>query len=101
MSTVIDATEPTSGPKIFKLTEPFEYRGVRYESMTARRPKVKDLRKFLKDVDRDAIQAMENCLAGLCMLDEPIMAELGIEDFSIMKKWFESFLKPMMSDSEI
>lgn len=88
------------GPKKFTLIEPFEYRGRRFEEFTARPPKVKDLRQFLKNVDRDAILAMEHCLAQLMDEDDLIIAELGIKDFSIMKKWFEDFLKPMMNDSE-
>lgn len=88
------------GPKRFELVRPFEHRGQRYTEFTMREPKVRDLRKFLKAVDSDAILAMERSLADLAGVDDPVMSELSIKDFGIMKKWFEGFLLDMMTDSE-
>jgi hypothetical protein len=82
----------------FVLAQPFEYRGATYSEMKARRPKVRDLRTFVKNMEKDAIAAMEKVLADLCEVDEKVIAELDIEDFGPMKKWFEDFLKPMASE---
>ncbi|WP_316207381.1 phage tail assembly protein [Bradyrhizobium sp. SZCCHNR3118] len=82
----------------FNLSEPFEYRGATYVEMKARRPKVRDLRNFIKNMEKDAIAAMEKVLADLCEVDEKVIAELDVADFAPMKKWFEDFLKPMASE---
>jgi Phage tail assembly chaperone proteins, E, or 41 or 14 len=84
---------------VFNLAHPFEYRGAQYIEFKARRPKVRDLRNFIKNVDKDSVAAMEKVLADLCEIDEKIIAEIDIEDFGPMKKWFEGFLKPMLGDS--
>ncbi|MEN3238548.1 phage tail assembly protein [Methylobacterium ajmalii] len=97
---VSGATGATSTSRVFELERPFEYRGARYHSLTAREPKVRDLREFLKNVDRDSIAAMEKVLSNLTEVDEKIIAEMSIPDFAVMKKWFEGFLKPMINDSE-
>jgi hypothetical protein len=83
----------------FVLSYPFEYKGATYDRFSARRPKVRDLRAFLKDIEKDSVAAMEKVIANLCEVDEKIIAEIDIEDFGPMKKWFENFLKPMMSES--
>lgn len=84
--------------QIFTLTHPFEFRGARYSEFKARRPKVRDLRNFIKSVDKDGVAAMEKVLADLCEVDNTIIAEIDIEDFAPMKKWFEDFLKPMLGE---
>lgn len=82
----------------FILSQPFEYRGATYSEMKARRPKVRDLRNFIKGMEKDSIAAMEKVLADLCEVDEKVISEMDIEDFAPMKKWFEDFLKPMASE---
>ncbi|WP_315740141.1 phage tail assembly protein [Bradyrhizobium sp. SZCCHNR1093] len=86
--------------KVFNLTHPFEYRGANYIEFKARRPKVRDLRNFVKNVDRDSVAAFEKAFADLCEVDEKIIAEIDIEDFGPMKAWFEGFLKPMLNGSD-
>jgi hypothetical protein len=93
-------TTNDAGPKVFTLHRAVEHRGQRFETLTAREPRVRELRTFLKDVDRDAILAMEKVLANLCQVDEGVMESLSIKDFGTMKKWFEGFLLEMMSESE-
>jgi hypothetical protein len=84
---------------VFNLQFPFEYRGAQYIEFKARRPRVRDLRNFIKNVDKDGVAAMEKVLADLCEVDEKIIAEIDIEDFAPMKAWFEGFLKPMLNES--
>jgi hypothetical protein len=86
--------------KIFDLKFPFEHRGASYIQMKARRPKVRDLRNFIKNVDKDSVQAMEKVLADLMEIDTTVIAEIDVEDFAPMKSWFESFLKTMLGESE-
>ncbi|MCA1379375.1 phage tail assembly protein [Bradyrhizobium sp. BRP05] len=85
---------------VFNLTHPFEYRGASYVELKPRRPKVRDLRNFIKNMDKDGVGALEKVLADLCEVDEKVIAEIDIEDFAPMKAWFEGFLKPMMSGSD-
>ena len=82
----------------FNLNHPFEHRGATYVEFKARRPKVRDLRNFIKNVDKDGVAAMEKVLADLCEVDEKIIAEVDVEDFAPMKAWFEGFLKPMLGE---
>lgn len=90
----------TSGPKRFTMVKPFEFRGQRYDTLTAREPKVMDLRKFLRSVDGDPIYAIETTLADLCGVDEPVMGNMSIKDFGLMKQWFEGFLSDLTPDSQ-
>lgn len=83
---------------VFSLSHPFEYRGSEYIEFKARRPKVRDLRNFIKNVDKDGVSAMERVLADLFEVDEKIIAEIDVEDFAPMKKWFEDFLRPMLGE---
>jgi hypothetical protein len=85
--------------QVFSLAHPFEYRGATYSEFKARRPKVRDLRNFVKNVDRDSVAAFEKAIADLCEIDEKIIAEMDIEDFAPIKQWFEAFLKPMLNAS--
>jgi len=85
--------------KVFTLVHPFDYKGATYNSFTARRPKVRDVRTFLKNLDRDATSAMEKALADLVECDEQIIAEIDIADYAPMKHWFEDFLRPLMDGS--
>jgi hypothetical protein len=84
--------------QVFPLSYPFEHRGASYIEFKARRPKVRDLRAFIKNVDKDGVAAMEKVLADLCEVDEKIIAEVDVEDFAPMKQWFEAFLKPMLGE---
>lgn len=85
--------------QVFTLDYPFTFRGTEYTKFEARRPKVRDLRTFIKNLDTDSVQAMEKVLSSLCEVDEPVIAEMDIADFNPMKKWFEAFLKPMLDAS--
>jgi hypothetical protein len=89
----------TATEKVFDLKFPFEYRGANYIEFKARRPKVRDLRNFIKNVDKDGIVAMEKVLADLMSIDTTVIAEIDIEDFGPMKQWFESFLDKMTNES--
>ena len=89
-----------STEKVFNLKFPFEYRGANYIEFKARRPKVRDLRSFIKNVDKDSVVAMEKVLADLMEVDEKIISEIDVEDFGPMKQWFESFLQKMLGDSD-
>lgn len=82
----------------FELDHPFDKGGENYARLEARRPKVRDLNQFLKDVDKDASSAMEKVLANLCEVHPSVIAEVDIEDYAKMKRWFEDFLKPMMAE---
>ncbi|MEY9178209.1 hypothetical protein ABIF15_009499 [Bradyrhizobium elkanii] len=92
-------TMSTPTLQVFNLQFPFEYRGAQYIEFKARRPRVRDLRNFIKNVDKDGVAAMEKVLADLCEVDEKIISEIDIEDFAPMKAWFEGFLKPMLNES--
>jgi hypothetical protein len=85
--------------EVFELKFPFEHRGQKYTEFKARRPKVRDLREFMKALDKDPVNAMERTIANLCEVDDKVVAEVDIEDFAPMKKWFEDFLKPMLPES--
>ena len=89
----------TSSETVFSLAHPFELRGASYIEFKARRPKVRDLRNFIKNVDKDGIVAMEKVLADLMEIDTAVIAEIDVEDFGPMKQWFESFLEKMTSES--
>ena len=85
--------------KTFDLKYPFDFKGATYESFSARRPRVHDVRTFLKNLDKDPASAMEKVLSSLFEVDEPIVAMIDIADYAPMKKWFEEFLRPLMDDS--
>lgn len=89
-----------STEKVFELKFPFEHRGASYSTLKARRPRVRDLRNFIKNVDKDSVAAMEKVLADLMEIDEKIVSEIDVEDFAPMKQWFEGFLKVMLGESE-
>jgi hypothetical protein len=89
-----------SGPRVFKLSRPIEFRGQQFAEFTAREPKMRDVRTFIKEVEVDSILAMEKVLANLCGVDNPVMGELYPKDFGVMRKWFEGFLLEMLNESE-
>lgn len=82
----------------FDLQFPFEYKGAKYESVTLRRPRVRDLRNFIKNLEKDSVAAMEKVIADLAELDEKIIENMDITDFAPIKAWFEDFLKPMAGE---
>lgn len=84
---------------VFELKYPFEYRGETIIELKARRPKVSDLRSFMKDFDKDPILAMQRVIGNLCDRDDKIIEQVDIEDFAPMKVWFEDFLRPMLNNS--
>jgi hypothetical protein len=92
-------TVASNEQKVFPLEFPFEYRGASYIEMKARRPKVRDLRNFIKNVDKEGMQAMEKVLADLMEIDTQVIAEIDVEDFGPMKAWFEGFLEKISNAS--
>ena len=96
-NTTIETTDIEGGPKRFDLHRAIEFRGQRFDHFTAREPKVRDVRVFLKKVEADSILAVEGVLADLCGVDHPVMGELSPKDFGRMKVWFESFLQDLIA----
>lgn len=94
-----DAAGTETGPKRFNLVKPYEFRGTRYDMLVAREPKVRDLRAFLHNADADPILAVEKVLSDLTQVDQPVIGEMSIKDFGIMKKWFEDFLGDLVPNS--
>jgi hypothetical protein len=85
--------------KNFPLKYAFEHRGATYTEFNARRPKVRDIRTFIKNVEKDGMLAIEKALADLFEVDSVIVAEIDPEDFGPMKAWFEGFLELMAGAS--
>lgn len=85
--------------KLFELKYPFEYRGAKYTQFEARRPKLRDLKQFLKDLDKDSMAALQRVLSDLFEVQIEVMENIDIEDFGPMKSWFEDFLKHMAPES--
>ena len=81
-----------TGPKRFVLVKPYDFRGTRHTEFTAREPKVRDLRLFLRNAESDPILAIETVLADLFSVDQPVVADMSIKDFGIAKAWFERHL---------
>jgi hypothetical protein len=90
----------TATLKKFDLEHPFNYRNAEYTAIEVRRPRVRDLKKFVKDAEGDAVGAMEKIIGQLSELDEKVIAEIDLEDFGPIKKWFEGFLKFISDASE-
>jgi hypothetical protein len=86
--------------KVFDLKYPFELQGRDVRQLTARRPKVIDVRKFIKNVDVDSVKAMETLLSDLCSVPPDIIANVDIEDFPPMKNWAEDFLRLMLTGGQ-
>ncbi|TXM68210.1 phage tail assembly protein [Methylobacterium sp. WL120] len=93
-------SETKSVLKKFDFEHPFDYRNATYDSIEFRRPRVRDLKSFVKNAETDAVGAMEKVLANLSDLDEKVIAEIDLEDFAPIKKWFEGFLKFISDASE-
>ncbi|WP_043345360.1 phage tail assembly protein [Methylobacterium sp. B1] len=94
-------TQNETGPKRFDLVKPYDFRGARIDHFIAREPKVRDLRQFLKLAETDSIAAIEATLANLCSVDNPVISEMSIKDFGVMKAWYEGFLSDLIPDSEM
>lgn len=92
-------TTAETGPKRFDMVKPFDFRGQRIDHLTAREPKVRDLRSFLRNAESDPILAVETVLADLTQVDNPVIADMSIKDFGIMKAWFEAFLSDLIPNS--
>jgi hypothetical protein len=84
----------------FELAHPFEYRSKEYTEIEVRRPKVRDLKIFVKEAEGNAVAAMEKIIGNLADLDEKVITEIDLEDFAPIKKWFEGFLKFISDASE-
>ena len=63
----------SANTKTFPLGYPFDFRGVSYREFTARRPKVRDLREFIRTVDKDGIKAIERTLSNLFEVEEAVV----------------------------
>ena len=85
---------------VFELKHPIEFRGATYNTVSMRRAKVRDVRNFLKGLEKDAAGAMERVIADLTELDVTVIAELDVEDYAPMKEAFEAFLKPLASGAD-
>lgn len=94
----VEDTGSTSA--VFRLKYPFDFRGATYQKFEMRRPKLRDLKKFSKEVEKDTIVAMERLIADLCEIPEVVISELDLADFSPMKAKVESFLQAMASESD-
>jgi hypothetical protein len=84
----------------FNLQYPVVREGQNISVLTGRRAKVRDMQKFMRNIDVDPIQAMQQVLADLT--DQPIhvIGDLDLADYAPMQKWFQDFLEPMKSASE-
>lgn len=85
--------------KTFEFIHPVEYRNGTYTQLVVRRPRVKDLKNFVKNAEQDSVAALEKVIADLSDgIDEKVISEIDLEDFAPIKKWFEGFLK-VISDA--
>lgn len=85
-------TTPTT--RTFELQFPIAVRGGgTVTTLTARRPRVMDLRTFVKNVDKDAIDAITEVLSSLCEVDKQVIQMADVADFKVMREWFEDFFK--------
>ena len=84
----------------FTLKYPVIREGQNITELTGRRVKVRDMQKFMRNIDADPIQAMQQVLGDLT--DQPIhvIADLDLVDYAPMQKWFQDFLEVMKSASE-
>ena len=80
--------------KTFELKHPFDYKGATYNVLKLRDPKVRDLKNFMRNMEKgDAVAAFEKVIADLAELDDKVITEMHIKDFGPIKAWFEDFLK--------
>jgi hypothetical protein len=82
----------------FTLKFPFEYKGVTHSRFEMRRPKVRDLKLFSIELDRDPVGAMEKVIGQLVEQTDATISEMDLVDFNPMKRAFEGFLEEMASD---
>ncbi|WP_298952016.1 phage tail assembly protein [uncultured Methylobacterium sp.] len=68
------------------------------EKLDVRRPKLRDLKIFVKDAENDAVGAIERIIANLSDTPPKIIAEIDLEDFAPIKTWFTGFLKLMSEE---
>lgn len=87
--------------KTFKFAYPFTgVDGQEYEKIEVRRPRVRDLKTFVKDAEKDAVGAIERSIANLSDTPPTIISDIDLEDFAPIKAWFTAFLKLMSDESE-
>lgn len=90
--------------KIFNFEYPFEHNGSTYDKLEVRRPKVRDLKNFVKDAENTqigSVGAIERQIASLSETPPAVIAEIDLEDFAPIKAWFTTFLKLISDASEI
>jgi hypothetical protein len=86
--------------KIFELKYPFEHRGANMTQLEVRRPRVRDLKDFVKDSETSVVTAMRNVIANLSQVPPEVVQEIDLEDFGPIKSWFTDFLKFINPESE-
>ena len=84
---------PPPGAETFTLEVPIFYAGVTYETITLRRPKMKDLRILTALGDKDPIGAQAKFLATLVVgnMDPKAIEELDLVDSRKLNGWANSF----------
>ena len=74
----------TSSEQVFSLSHPFEFRGASYIEFKARRPKVRDLRNYIKAIEKDSIAAMAADSLRIMLRPEARMFPLVMDRRKIM-----------------
>ena len=84
---------PPLGSETFQLEYPIHYAGATYETLTLRRPKIKDLKILAALGDKDPIGAQAKLLATLVIgnMDPKAIEELDLADSRKINGWVNSF----------
>lgn len=75
----------------FQLQHPVTVNSTEYTELSAREPKVKDLRLF-NNADKDPIGAMGKFIASICSIPPAVVDELNLVDFNTIQDWVQDFL---------
>lgn len=86
--------------KVFEFKYPFEHRGASMERLEVRRPRVRDLKDFVKDSESSVVTAMRNVIGNLSNTPPEVIQEIDLEDFGPIKAWFTDFLKFINPESD-
>lgn len=86
--------------KVFEFKYPFEHRGAEMKRLEVRRPRVRDLKDFVKDSETSTITALRNVIGNLSNVPPEVVQEIDLEDFGPIKTWFTDFLKFITPESE-
>lgn len=77
--------------RTFTLTIPVDWNGQKITSLKIRRPKVKDTRLLLSDMDTDPIGGQSKYFASLAGQPAMVIEELDLADMKMIREWVESF----------